>query len=338
MAKYIAIFLSIFLSLSAFAQKKMTRKEYIETYAELAVKEMKRTGIPASITLAQGCLESSDGNSALSLEGNNHFGIKCHSSWSGKKMHMDDDAKGECFRVYESAYDSYIDHSNFLLKGQRYAFLFDLDPTDYKGWAKGLKKAGYATNPKYAEMLIKIIEEYELYKYDEPEKNQIAFANDNSEKPQRTFALGFKKAPLKDAPDPTVAPPDPKGEQPTDNKFNKDIYENNHTDFVIVQDGETVFMLSTKFGIPVWKLFYFNDFKAGHRVKDGDIVYLEAKQNKAQKPYQTHKITKGETLQTISQLYGVKVEKLAKLNRMSVSQELEEGANIYVRKNMVKFE
>ena len=140
--------------------------EYIEQYKEIAIAEMGRTGIPASITLAQGILESTYGNSVLVKKSNNHFGIKCKKSWTGRKVQHDDDRPGEWFRAYDSAAHSFIDHSNFLKNGPRYAFLFDLDPYDYKGWAKGLKKAGYATNPKYAAQIINCIEKHKLQQYD----------------------------------------------------------------------------------------------------------------------------------------------------------------------------
>ncbi len=146
--------------------QNLTREQYIQKYKDIAIKQMQKNKIPASIILAQGCLESSDGNSALARRANNHFGIKCHDGWKGKKFRQDDDARRECFRKYEKAIDSYTDHSNFLRSRSRYASLFDLPITDYKGWAHGLKAAGYATNPKYAQLLIDIIEEYELYKFD----------------------------------------------------------------------------------------------------------------------------------------------------------------------------
>ena len=149
--------------------RDFTRKEYIEKYKELAVKQMRKHKIPASITLAQACLESSNGNSSLARKANNHFGIKCHNGWKGKGYTHDDDKKDECFRKYDSAEDSFTDHSYFLISGSRYNSLFDLKITDYKAWAHGLKAAGYATNPKYAQMLIDIIEEYKLYEFDRPQ-------------------------------------------------------------------------------------------------------------------------------------------------------------------------
>ena len=153
---------------------KMTRAEYVEMYKDIAVREMIDFSIPASITLAQGIIESGSGNSRLAREGNNHFGIKCHAGWEGKTMFVTDDAPDECFRVYASAEESYKDHSFFLSQRGRYAFLFELPITDYKGWAHGLKKAGYATNPKYAGMLINLIEELKLYRYDLLDKDALA--------------------------------------------------------------------------------------------------------------------------------------------------------------------
>ena len=162
--------------------QKLTRQQYINKYKDIAIQQMHKHKIPASIILAQGCLESGDGNSSLAKKANNHFGIKCHDGWRGKKFKQDDDAKNECFRKYKSAIDSYTDHSYFLTSRPRYNSLFDLPITDYKSWAHGLKAAGYATNPKYATLLINIIEEYELYKYDTKEAYAISRERSRSEK------------------------------------------------------------------------------------------------------------------------------------------------------------
>lgn len=162
--------------------QKLTRQQYINKYKDIAIQQMHKHKIPASIILAQGCLESGDGNSSLAKKANNHFGIKCHDGWRGKKFKQDDDAKNECFRKYKSAIDSYTDHSYFLTSRPRYNSLFDLPITDYKSWAHGLKAAGYATNPKYATLLINIIEEYELYKYDTKEAYAISREKSRSEK------------------------------------------------------------------------------------------------------------------------------------------------------------
>lgn len=167
MRRFVAIFQILFLCVAVSgAAQNLSRKQYILKYKDVAIRQMHKHKIPASIILAQGCLESGDGNSTLARKANNHFGIKCHNGWKGKKYRHDDDSKNECFRKYNDPVDSYTDHSYFLTSGSRYNSLFDLHITDYKGWAHGLKAAGYATNPKYAKLLIDIIEEYELYKYD----------------------------------------------------------------------------------------------------------------------------------------------------------------------------
>ncbi|MBU1720205.1 MAG: glucosaminidase domain-containing protein, partial [Bacteroidetes bacterium] len=169
MARIILIFF-ILIPVFLFGQlppEKMSAPEYVGKFKEAAIREMEEGGVPASITLAQGLLESGNGNSPLARNANNHFGIKCHVGWEGETYIQDDDEANECFRKYKTVFDSYRDHSNFLRNRQRYAFLFELDPTDYKGWAKGLKKAGYATDPSYADRLIKLIEQYELHKIDE---------------------------------------------------------------------------------------------------------------------------------------------------------------------------
>ena len=177
----------IFIIVSSNAQDKT--EKYIEKYSKVAVEEMKKYNIPASITLAQGILESGNGESRLAKEGNNHFGIKCHSNWNGKTIIEDDDEKGECFRKYDNAEDSYRDHSLFLTERGRYSFLFELNKKNYKAWAKGLKKAGYATNPKYPDLLIDLIERYDLSRFDKNYKEikKLYFAN----KYGAPYALGF---------------------------------------------------------------------------------------------------------------------------------------------------
>jgi flagellum-specific peptidoglycan hydrolase FlgJ len=179
------LFILLFIGLKA--QTRQTPKMYIEKFDQDAVAEMIRSGVPASITLAQGMLESDYGNSKLAKKAKNHFGIKCHSKWKGGKYYMDDDAKHECFRVYSSVYDSYVDHSNFLKRNQRYGFLFDLRKSDYKGWAKGLKKAGYATNPKYPALLIGIIENNNLSRFDKMTKNDLKKLGKSTKGSNSTF-------------------------------------------------------------------------------------------------------------------------------------------------------
>lgn len=303
---------------------KMTREEYIEKYAKLAVQEMHRVGIPASITLAQACLESGNGNSDLSIASNNHFGIKCHSSWKGKKIYHDDDAKGECFRVYDDVYDSYVDHSNFLRNGQRYAFLFDFDRDDFKSWAYGLKRAGYATNPEYPKLLIKIIEDNQLYRYDTMTPDMFK----ESRKKEKEVEVVVKT----DAPVSTVEPPTPWKNEPIATKHEKKIYKNNGRKFVILDKNETMYMIARKFSIPLWKLYAVNDFMIGQVVPEGSLVYLERKALRAESKYQSHIVREGETFYSIAQLYGMQAHRLAKINKAKPDNVLEVGTNIYVRK------
>ncbi len=311
MKSTISIVLALAMSISlSFGQ--MTRQEYIDTYKDLAIKEMNRTGIPASITLAQGILESGSGNSKLATKANNHFGIKCHSTWKGKTMRKDDDKKNECFRKYPSAYDSYIDHSNFLVKGKRYAFLFDYKTTDYKKWAKGLKKAGYATNPSYAKKLIKLIEDLQLHQYDtndylladqnnKPNKNTSKPKKYRSSKEDYAFQLGRK------------------------------AYKENRTPYIIAKSGDTYAKLIDEFQMLRWELYKYNDVSKNAQLKKGQRVYLKPKRNKANRSKQQHTVQQGESLWSISQLYGVKLKKLAKRNHLAKNATLQAGQIIKLR-------
>ena len=249
---------------------------YIKKYRELAVEEMKKYHIPASITLAQGLLESGAGQSALARKSNNHFGIKCGSDWYGKTVSHDDDARGECFRAYKHPKDSYEDHSKFLAGRPRYASLFNLNITDYKGWARGLKKAGYATNPRYADQLIGIIELYELYKYDD--KNYLKWIKKNPN-PHQTYIA-------------------------------------NDLLYIVVRAGDSWKSISQEFDISQKKLRKYNDLYKGYALQVGDILYLEKKNKKADKEHIVHVLRAGESMYSISQKYGIRLKNLYKLNKM----------------------
>ena len=249
---------------------------YIKKYRELAVEEMKKYHIPASITLAQGLLESGAGQSALARKSNNHFGIKCGSDWSGKTVSHDDDARGECFRAYKHPKDSYEDHSKFLAGRPRYASLFNLNITDYRGWARGLKKAGYATNPRYADQLIGIIELYELYKYDD--KNYLKWIKKNPN-PHQTYIA-------------------------------------NDLLYIVVRAGDSWKSISQEFDISQKKLRKYNDLYKGYALQVGDILYLEKKNKKADKEHIVHVLRAGESMYSISQKYGIRLKNLYKLNKM----------------------
>ena len=276
--KKLKLFLILIIScLTLQAQTRNKQYEaYIKKYRELAVEEMKIYHIPASITLAQGLLESGAGQSALARKSNNHFGIKCGSDWYGKTVSHDDDARGECFRAYKHPKDSYEDHSKFLAGRPRYASLFNLNITDYKGWARGLKKAGYATNPRYADQLIGIIELYELYKYDD--KNYLKWIKKNPN-PHQTYIA-------------------------------------NDLLYIVVRAGDSWKSISQEFDISQKKLRKYNDLYKGYALQVGDILYLEKKNKKADKEHIVHVLRAGESMYSISQKYGIRLKNLYKLNKM----------------------
>ena len=277
MKKQIFFLLLILGCLNVQAQTRNKQYEdYIKKYRELAVEEMKKYHIPASITLAQGLLESGAGQSSLARKSNNHFGIKCGSDWNGKTVSHDDDARGECFRAYKHPKDSYEDHSKFLAGRPRYASLFKLNITDYKGWAKGLKKAGYATNPRYADQLIGIIELYELHKYDE--KNYLKWIKKNPN-PHQTYIA-------------------------------------NDLLYIVVRAGDSWKSISKEFDISQKKLRKYNDLYKGYALQVGDILYLEKKNKKADKEHIVHVLRAGESMYSISQKYGIRLKNLYKLNKM----------------------
>lgn len=219
--------------------QNMTRKQYIEQYSKDAITQMHKHKIPASITMAQGILESSNGNSRLAVKGNNHFGIKCHN-WDGKKIYEDDDKKNECFRKYDNVLASFEDHSLFLKKYNRYAFLFDLKITDYKSWAKGLKTAGYATNKKYADLLIKLIEENQLYELDKVEEAQSIVAESS-----RNVYL-----------------------------------HPNRIKYVISKEGETLLEIAKEFDMRLWQLYEYNDIENVYELTKGEKIFIQPKKNK----------------------------------------------------------
>lgn len=295
---------------------KLTRSDYINQYAHYAVKEMLMSGVPASITLAQGILESGDGNSLLARKANNHFGIKCHGMWDGKKYYMDDDAKNECFRVYESVFDSYRDHSEFLSGRSRYAFLFELRRTDYKGWANGLKKAGYATNPKYPALLIKIIEENDLTRFDRMREPPRAIEQ------QREVA------------EPQV---EVSTEAQTSESANlqRQRYLRNEIRYIWVKPGDTYKLLERITLLRERQLQKYNDLPKGAKLKVGERLYLQPKRNKnSEKDY--HVVAKGETLRWISQEYGVKLKKLLQYNELSYGEEPAPGQKVWLRKRRAR--
>jgi LysM repeat protein len=258
-------------------------------------------------------LESDYGNSKLAKQAKNHFGIKCHSSWKGKGFYMDDDAKNECFRVYKSVYDSYVDHSDFLKRNRRYAFLFELKQTDYKGWAKGLKKAGYATNPRYPDLLIKLIEENELAKYDKMTKSDLKKLGPSTKGGNATYE---SKPVEKDKKGNYVPVKPAKG---TGIKTSKNAIK-----FVYSQPGDNTKKIADRYDFGHWQIIRYNELKRNAKIPAGTPVYLQPKRSKF-KPGGTHKVKQGESLWLISQLYGIKLKKLAAKNGLEKGQEPKVG-------------
>ncbi|MCB9194985.1 MAG: glucosaminidase domain-containing protein [Flavobacteriales bacterium] len=289
------------------SERVISKSEYIEMWKDEAINQMVRYNIPASITLAQGILESANGNSELARYANNHFGIKCHG-WTGETMHKDDDHKDDCFRKYISAQESFEDHSVFLQK-DRYKFLYDYDVTDYQSWAKGLKKAGYATNPKYPELLIQLIEQNQLWQYDKLQ---------NTVKP---------KEPLVTA-EPSISQPFGIDASSMVNVHMTEVSANK-IKYIVVKSGDTYYKIAKEFDIALWQIYKYNELTKEDVLLPGDVIYLQPKRNKAKEEY--HIVKKGETMKDISQQYGVKIKKLYKHNEGVFGNDLQEGQKIKLK-------
>ena len=290
-------------------------EKYISKYSQVAVSEMHRTGVPASITLAQGLLESAAGKSELASKSNNHFGIKCHSDWKGRKTYRDDDRAGECFRVYSNASASFKDHSDFLRFKDRYKPLFDLDPLDYKAWAYGLSQAGYATDPKYAAKLIDLIERYELYKFDT-----------RTEVPPET--------PLEIEKPVEVEVESTKLDIQEEFRFSlsRSMYEVNGVPCVIVVEGDSLESLARAYGLFKSELLRFNDMPAERELKPGEKIYLQLKKRQAARGMSKYVVGDGgETLRDISQRFGVRLQALCRLNSLQPECVPLEGDTIMLR-------
>lgn len=311
--------------------------DYIEKYKDFAMLEMQEYKIPASITLAQGILESGRGTSELARKGNNHFGIKCHNDWKGKRMYKTDDAPNECFRVYNNASESYRDHSKFLAEGTRYAFLFELKITDYKGWAKGLKKAGYATFPAYANVLINLIENYDLTQYDQmvikgkfdSKKVKEKIKNDTKNKSNNVSFQSNVKTKVKKE-NKFSAPPS-EFEIVGKTSDGRYIRSNNNVKFIYGKEGEDVFYVAEMLGIYDYQIIKYNDLGKRRVLKDNEIIYIEHKKNKAAKGYYSHTIKQGETLSHVSRTYAIKLNKLFKMNNLDENSILSIGQEIRLR-------
>lgn len=276
--------------------------DYIDKYKDLAISHMKKYKIPASITLAQGLLESGAGRSSLTVRSNNHFGIKCHNGWKGESVIAADDTPNDCFRKYKKAEDSFDDHSRFLSEKQRYSYLFSLGITDYRGWARGLQKAGYATDKAYANKLIKLIEDYELYRFDKKGGKR------NAEREEIQIITPVSSSGVRHTP-----------------------YKTHGLVYVVAQRDDSYASIANEFGFKVKDLCEYNEVPENFPIQEGDLIYFQKKKKKADKPYYEHVVQVGESMYSISQLYGVKVSNLYKMNKRDFEYVPVEGDILRLR-------
>ncbi len=282
---------------------------YIRKYSRIAVEHQKRYGVPASITLAQGLLESSGGRSELARKGNNHFGIKCGNGWVGETIRWDDDQKNECFRKYNSPEQSFEDHSHFLTTQPRYTFLLNLNKTDYKAWAYGLKKAGYATDKKYAQKLIRIIQDFELYKFDE--EKPVEYRDVNIVENNKNYKWN---------------------ESIPDLLTVHNVFRNNGVKCILTESGDTFDSIAYEFGIKKRKLLYYNDLAEEMELAPKTVVYIRKKKTETKKENPMyHKVKKGDSMYKIAQKYGIRLKSLYELNDLSYAYIPEIGHILNLR-------
>lgn len=314
MRRYIFLFFSFLYMLSAIAagpaKWNQVYQAYIDQYKDMAIEGMLKYGVPASITLAQGLLESGAGRGRLVRQGNNHFGIKCHG-WKGRTITHDDDAIGECFRAYDSALESYEDHCKFLRNRPRYRSLFSLDRSDYRGWAHGLKRAGYATNPAYAQSLINLIELYKLYEYDKAKHYDRFMAHHSGENMSARDAGNNRTTTTQIAGAHAI------------HKYNENYY-------VVVRQGDTFKSLSKELDISARKLAKYNERDKKDRLVEGEFIWLKKKQSKAPKTFKKrpYYVRKSESLYDIAQKYGIRLKSLVKKNEKIAERGLQIGDEV----------
>jgi LysM repeat protein len=320
--KRLLVVISIFAVHGLQAQRNSDVIDYINTYKEIAIREMQRSGIPASITLAQGIHESMAGKSDLVQRSNNHFGIKCQAQWKGEKVYHDDDARGECFRSYPKAEESYVDHSDFLRKGSRYAFLFEFEPTEYSQWAYGLKKAGYATNPKYPQILIKYIEDYNLQQYTLIAMGKLSPKDEilaGSGKPVSiSTGVAIREINFPSAAKPVVDYPI--GE-----------FRINNTKVTFVKAGTSLLGIAKQYDISLKHLLDFNEMEEeeGDILTHDQLVFLQRKRRSGEAEF--HEVKPGETLYDICQSEGIRLESLIGYNHLQDQPEPAVGEKLYLQ-------
>jgi len=314
----------VFFSEIAISQNAVDIVNYINTYKDFAIAEMQRSGIPSSIILAQGIHETEAGTSELVRKSNNHFGIKCKDTWAGSVVYHDDDERGECFRSYDKPEDSYKDHSDFLRNSARYAFLFKIDPTDYSAWAYGLKKAGYATNNKYPQVLIKLIEDYNLQQYTmiamgkiiPQDDNQIAKEDDNI--PAKTGSSHIVKMQNNVDVHLLPAPRYPDGE-----------FMINNTKVIFAKEGTSLLSIAGQYNISLSRLLDFNDLKVENVLTKDQLLFLQRKRKISDNEF--HIVKEGETLYDICQSEGIRYESILEMNQLTNGLQPAVGEKIYLQ-------
>lgn len=322
MKKIVILFALSLLNTQIFAQPKTDIYTYINQYQGLAISEMQRTGVPASIKLAQGIHETFAGKSELVLKSNNHFGIKCKTTWTGNKVYHDDDAQGECFRSYSSSADSYVDHSNFLRNGSRYSFLFEYDPTDYRSWAYGLKKAGYATNVKYSQIIIKLIEDYNLNQYSLIALNKLSPEHE-------VFAFGITPTSKTEVPTGKVIAREGEViEVIVPVKYPDGEFLINNTRVIFGKQGTSLLSIAEEYNISLSRLLDFNDLNGEDILLRNQLVYLQRKRKTGLNEF--HIVQKGESLYDIAQKEGIRLKNLLDLNFLQLQLLPASGEKLYL--------
>ncbi len=307
---------------------EISREEYINRYKHIAIAHQRRYGIPASITMAQGILESNSGNSNLARKSNNHFGIKCKGDWKGRSVRHDDDAPNECFRAYDTVERSYEDHAEFLDSSPRYDSLFRFDPTDYSSWARGLKAAGYATAPDYAPRLVKIIEDYKLYLLDREEDGE-----GEGERAYLEATTSLPRESIEERARQDLDGIDPNNFRITVNTVNGyNLYRTNQALYVVAKEGDSYRTIARLFDCSTSTLRKFNDIKdSSITLEEGDVVYLEKKKSHWMGNTRQHTMRRGESLYSISQSYGIRLSSLRRLNKLKGEVEPSEGTTISLK-------
>lgn len=329
MYKNIGVFLISLLFIPGFVKaqspsEKITPQKYIEKYKVIAIKERIQHQIPASITLAQGILESGSGNNRLACQANNHFGIKCKHDWQGGTFYKDDDKKNECFRKYKSPEKSFADHSRFLTGRKRYSFLFKYDVTDYKKWTHGLEKAGYATNPEYPSLLIELIKRYNLHRFD---TMSLSYAS-KGQKQLKTRKIAGNKT-KKEKKEPEV-----EKKKETDkthaNKGKRVIKRRNRIKYIIARPGDDRESIADEMRMWTWQIERYNELNEERKIEAGEIVYLQPKRRWGSEKY--HTVKEGETMYEISQKYGIKLKHIYRKNRMDRGEKPRVGQKLWLKR------